>query len=82
MLKAYVYVTLKKSVLDPQGKTVAKALETLGFNEVNDVRIGKYLVLTLDTNNQEVAKERVNEMCERLLANTVIEEYSFELKEE
>ncbi len=82
MLKAYVYVTLKKSVLDPQGKTVAKALETLGFNEVNDVRIGKYLVLTLDTNNQEVAKERVNEMCERLLANTVIEQYSFELKEE
>ena len=78
-MKAKVYVTLKKSVLDPQGKTVQHALETLGFGEVKDVRMGKYIELELGTADKAEAEKKLKTMCEKLLANTVIEEYRYEL---
>jgi phosphoribosylformylglycinamidine synthase subunit PurS len=81
MCKAVVYVTLRQSVLDPQGHAVKGALHTLGFDEVKDVRIGKYMELELDTADRAQAEERVRAMCEKLLANTVIEDYRFEIVE-
>ena len=78
-MKAKVYVTLKKSVLDPQGKAVEQALASLGFSEARDVRTGKYIELELADAPRERALERVRQMCEKLLANTVIEEYKIEL---
>lgn len=81
MLTARIHVTLKASVLDPQGTAVTKSLNTLGYDEVRDVRVGKYLEVKVDTTDRAVAEERVTEMCEKLLANTVIEKYSIELVE-
>ncbi len=81
MLTAKIYVTLKPGVLDAQGDTVKSALETLGFRGVGDVRIGKFLVIRLDDSAREQAAAQVEEMCRRLLANPVIEDYSFELEE-
>jgi phosphoribosylformylglycinamidine synthase PurS subunit len=80
MIKATVYVTIKESVLDPQGNAVQGALHSMGFGEVGRVRIGKYLELMLDTTEREEAEARVREMCEKLLANTVVEDYRFELE--
>ncbi|MFB3076336.1 MAG: phosphoribosylformylglycinamidine synthase subunit PurS [Candidatus Methylomirabilales bacterium] len=74
MIRAKVYVTLKRGVLDPQGETVRGALETLGFAEVQDVRIGKFMVITLNAVNREDATKSVEEMCKKLLANPVIED--------
>ncbi len=81
MFKARVYVTLKKDVLDPQGKAVKNSLISLGYDEVSDLRVGKYIEVTLNIENKEVATERVEEMCKNLLANTVIEDYQFEIDE-
>ncbi|XID90509.1 phosphoribosylformylglycinamidine synthase subunit PurS [Paenibacillaceae bacterium WGS1546] len=79
-MKAKVYVTIKQNVLDPQGNAVQGALHTLGFNEVGKVRIGKYLELDLNTNDRAQAEEQLKVMCEKLLANTVVEDYRFELE--
>ena len=76
---AQIHVTLKEGVLDPQGKTVHHALKDLGYNEVLDVHIGKYLEIKLDSVSEGEAQIRVREMCERLLANTVIESFRFKL---
>jgi phosphoribosylformylglycinamidine synthase len=73
-------IKLKNGVLDPQGKAVHHALDSLGFNEVKDVRIGKQIVLNIDETDREKAKKRVEFMCEELLANTVIEDYEIEIK--
>jgi phosphoribosylformylglycinamidine synthase len=81
MIRAKVYVTLKRGVLDPQGETVKGALETLGFAGVQDVRIGKFMVITLNAVSREDATKSVEEMCKKLLANPVIEDYRFELEE-
>jgi phosphoribosylformylglycinamidine synthase len=81
MLKATVYVTIKKSVLDPQGVAVQGALHSVGFQEVESLRIGKYMELTLGTDNRAEAEGRLKEMCEKLLANTVIEDYRYELED-
>lgn len=78
-MKAVVNIYLKEGVLDPQGKAVHHALSTLGFDDVSDVRIGKQVVLELKESDEEKAKAKVQKMCETLLANTVIEEYTFEL---
>ncbi len=75
---AKVYVTLKSGVLDPQGQAVQRALGRLGFEEVRDARIGKYIELKLDGTPAE-AHARVERMCRELLANTVIEDFRFEL---
>jgi phosphoribosylformylglycinamidine synthase PurS subunit len=81
MLKATIYVTIKESVLDPQGSAVQGALHSLGFQEVGSVRIGKYMEVKLNTSDRAEAEARVKTMCEKLLANTVIEDYRFELNE-
>ena len=75
-MKAIVHVGLKPGVLDPQGRAVARSLNDLGFDEVEDVRIGKVVTLELDGSNEE----RVREMCEKLLANTVIESYRIDIE--
>ena len=74
-MKISVVVTLKKDVLDPQGTTIKKALESMSFNNVNDVRQGKYFEIDIDEKNQKKAEEKVNDMCKNLLANLVIEDY-------
>ncbi|GGG21020.1 phosphoribosylformylglycinamidine synthase subunit PurS [Paenibacillus abyssi] len=79
-MKATVYVTIKQNVLDPQGSAVQGALHSMGFAEVGKVRIGKYLELELDTTDRSEAETRITAMCEKLLANTVIEDYRFELE--
>jgi phosphoribosylformylglycinamidine synthase subunit PurS len=76
---AQIHVTFKDGVLDPQGKTVHHALNDLGYDEVLDVNIGKYLEIKLDSASEEEAEIRVREMCERLLANTVIESFRFNI---
>jgi phosphoribosylformylglycinamidine synthase subunit PurS len=74
-----VYVTLRPSVLDPAGSAVQSGLKQLGYEEVEQVRIGKYIELTLTAKDEATAKEQVDKMCDRLLANPVIENYRFEL---
>ena len=76
---AKIHVTFKEGVLDPQGKTVHHALTELGYDEVLDVNIGKYLEIKLDSASKEEAEIRVREMCEQLLANTVIESFRFNI---
>lgn len=82
MLQARIYITLRAGVLDPQGDTIASSLNRLGFHEVTGVRAGKYLELTMDGDSAAEARPRVDEMCRRLLANPVIEDYSVEIEEE
>ena len=77
-MKARVVVTLKPSVLDPQGQAVARALGALGFDEVKGARLGKLIELEVEAADPAAAKKRVEQMCEKLLANTVIEEYRVE----
>ncbi len=74
-MKISVVVTLKKDVLDPQGATIKKALESMSFNNVNDVRQGKYFEIDIDEKNQKMVEEKINEMCKKLLTNLVIEDY-------
>jgi len=78
-MKAIVNVYLKEGVLDPQGKAVHHALGSLGFDNVKEVRIGKQIVLDLDASDKEAAYKEVETMCETLLANTVIEDYTIEI---
>jgi phosphoribosylformylglycinamidine synthase len=80
-MRAKVYVRLKNGVLDPQGKAVQQALHRMHYEEVRDVRIGKLIELDLDGMSRENAAEKLKAMCEQLLANTVIESYSFEISE-
>lgn len=74
-----VHIELKKGILDPQGKTIAHALEALGFNGIEEVRTGKLLHLTIQAENARAAEETVRRASDRLLANPVIEDYSFEI---
>ncbi len=78
-MKARVHVMLKEGVLDPQGAAVGHALASLGFGGVNGVRQGKVIELDLAETDPEAARARVGEMCEKLLANTVIESYTIEV---
>lgn len=79
---ARVIVMPKPVVNDPQGLTVKQGLASLGFREVEDVRVGKYIELTLEGTSEHEARERVEEMCRRLLANHVIEDYRLEIERE
>lgn len=81
MLEAKIYINLKKAVTDPQGLTVKHALESLGYKEVDDVRIGKLITVTLKVDNKIEAEKRLNQMCKKLLANPIIEDYSFKINE-
>jgi phosphoribosylformylglycinamidine synthase len=78
-MQATVNVFLKDGVLDPQGKAAHHALDSLGFDGVADVRIGKQIIIKLDTEDKAKAEAEVKEMCETLLANTVIEDYTIEI---
>ena len=74
-MKIKIIVTLKKSVLDPQGTVVQQALNGMGFKNVNEVRQGKFFEIDIDEKDQKKAEEKANEMCKKLLANLVIEDY-------
>lgn len=78
-MKAKVHVTLKRGVLDPQGKAIEHALHTLGFGGVENVRAGKVIELELQSTDADTARKEVEAMCAKLLANTVIEDYAIEL---
>ena len=80
MYLAKVYITLKPTVNDPQGLTIKGALHNLGFTSVEDVRAGKYIEVRIEESDPTEAKEQVNEMCHKLLANPVIENFRFELE--
>ena len=79
---AKVYVTPKKAILDPQGKAIAQSLHALDYTEVSEVRMGKYLEVRLTGLSKPQAEQRVEEMCQRLLANLIIEDFRFEIVEE
>ena len=81
MYLARIYITLKPGVNDPQGLTIRGGLHQLGFDTVQDVRAGKYMEIRLDDDDRARATQRVTEMCDRLLANPVIEQFRFELDE-
>ena len=81
MFKAKIDVTLKKSVLDPQGQTVLQALHSLGFKNVESLRAGKHFELTLNSGDRRKAEADLKTMCDRLLINPIIEDYSFQLEE-
>ena len=78
-MKARVYVTMKQGILDPQGKAIQASLQSLGYDGVREVRAGRYLEIELADCPREAAMTLVRELCDRLLANPVIEEYRFEL---
>jgi phosphoribosylformylglycinamidine synthase len=78
-MKARVHVTLKNGVLDPQGRAIAHALSSLGFGGVDDVRQGKFIELDLKETDKAKARDQVEAMCKKLLANTVIENYAIEI---
>ena len=74
-MKISVIITLKKDVLDPQGKVIHQTLDGMGFNDVNEVRQGKYFEIDTKESNPKKAKDKVEDMCKKLLANLVIENY-------
>jgi phosphoribosylformylglycinamidine synthase PurS subunit len=78
---AKVYVTLKQGVLDPQGKAIERSLHTLGYNEVAGVRAGKVFELELEAASRPAAELRIREICDKLLANPVIEDYRFQIED-
>lgn len=79
-MKAIIHVGLKPGVLDPQGRAIARSLGDLGFDEVQGARQGKVIELDLKEKDADLAEKRVTEMCEKLLANTVIESYRVEIE--
>ena len=81
MFVAKIYVTLKPTVNDPQGRTIMSGLKSMGFDSVADVRAGKYLELRINEEKRGRAESQLKEMCDKLLANPVIEEYQYELVE-
>lgn len=80
-MRVRVFVTLREGVLDPQGKAVENSLHSLGFTSVSEVRMGKYLELRVDADGAADAERQTRRMCEKLLANPVIEDYRFEVAE-
>lgn len=78
-MKAKIHVTLKQGILDPQGKAIEHALDSLGFKSAANVRVGKYMEVDVNVQDKAKAEAEVRQMCEKLLANTIIEEYRYEL---
>lgn len=78
-MRVKIFISFKKGVLDPQGKAIEQSLHTLGYREVEDVRLGKVVDLRVADGSAEAIEDRVREMCDKLLANPVIEDYRFEL---
>jgi len=82
MLKAEISITLKRTVADPQGLTIKHALESLGYKDLSDVRMGKLVIIKLNFKDKKRAEEEVDQMCKKLLANPIIEDYSFKISGE
>lgn len=80
-MRVRIFVSLKPGVLDPQGKAIERSLHSLGYAEVQDVRMGKYLEINLEGDSRQTVETRVRAMCDKLLANPVIEDYRFEIEE-
>ncbi|MXY47172.1 MAG: phosphoribosylformylglycinamidine synthase subunit PurS [Chloroflexi bacterium] len=80
MYLARVYIQLRPTVSDPQGQTIRGGLHQLGFDSVSSVRVGKYMEIMLEAESESAASEQLRQMCDRLLANPVIEDYRFELE--
>ncbi len=80
--QAQIYVTLRPSVLDPAGTAVQAGLKHMGYDNVEQIRIGKYIEVMLEADNSEVASQQLNQICDQLLANPVIENYRFDLREQ
>jgi len=81
-MRVKILISLKQGVLDPQGKAIERSLHTLGYGEVRDARVGKFLELEIDARSRAEVEPRIREMCDKLLANTVIEDYRFEISNE
>ena len=79
-MRVKIFVSFKEGVLDPQGKAVERSLHALGYQEVRDVRMGKYFEVELEAASRQAAEARIREMCDKLLANPVIEDYRFEIQ--
>jgi len=79
MIRANIYVTLKKGVLDPQGEAVSRSLQVMGYQGVQEVRIGKFIQIVLDSDDSEAAGRQLEEMSDKLLANPVIEDFRIEI---
>jgi phosphoribosylformylglycinamidine synthase len=82
MMRVKIFVSLKRGVLDPQGKAIERSLHTLGYEEVREVRAGKYIELELDATSRDAAELRIREFCDTLLANPVIEDFRYEINAE
>ena len=78
--KVYVYISPKQDIFDPQGEAILSALNSLGFSEVKNVRVGKFIKLVVDVEESEHIDARVKKMCEKLLANPVIEDFAFHVE--
>lgn len=81
-MRVKIYVSLKRGVLDPQGKAIERSLHALGYEEVREVRAGKYIELELDATSRDAAELRIREICDKLLANPVIEDFRYEMNAE
>lgn len=81
MLKAEIYITLKKTVADPQGVTIKQALESMGYQGLEEVRIGKFITIGLGGRDKAAAQKEADQMCKKLLANPIIEDYRIEVRE-
>jgi len=82
MIKAEIYITLKKTLADPQGLAIKHALDSLGYDTVNDVRTGKLITVELNLKDRKEAEKKIDDMCKKLLANPIIEDYKFQIKGE
>lgn len=82
MLKAEIYITLKKTVSDPQGLTIKHALASLNYKDVGEVRVGKLITIKLNVKDKKEAQTKLDQMCKKLLANPIIEDYSFQINED
>lgn len=80
-MKAKIYITLKEGIHDPQGRAVLQSLQTLGFTTAKDIRVGKFLEVELQDTEKESAESNIKSMCQKLLANTVIEDFRYEIVE-
>ncbi len=80
MAKVKIYVTLKDGVLDPQGKTVEKALDKMGYKDIKEVRMGKFIEIETNSGDKKKLKKEIDEICDKLLANPNIEKYTFDIE--
>jgi len=80
-LKAEIYISLKNTVADPQGLTIKHALESLGYQNLKEVRIGKMISVQINSDDKKDAEKQIDEMCKKLLANPIIEDYKFKISE-